>query len=211
MPGSPGRVPVPIICTRLSTGLRIFPSQAPILPEPEGTRLPEEKDSETPGPWTRRDLVKLGLAAGGAAAAGGLGVGLASTLLKAPAPPVHQPQTTIRYTRFPTDEWWNVLEGQPVKVTDFQVWQGATGVWDGQFTDGKWVIGTGYPVLVIRVKRDDSVFSAPTDVAVPSGFNLYYDDSGLRGSRRRRRASRGHGGRSVVRILLIAALRVIDQ
>src|SRR5437899_7486102 len=102
-------------------------------------RLSEDKDAETLRPLTRRDLVKLGLAAGGAAAAGGLGVGLASTLLKAPAPPVHQPQTTIRYTRFPTDGWWNVLEGQPGKVRDFQVWQGETGDWDGQFTDGKWV------------------------------------------------------------------------
>src|SRR6058998_4101992 len=89
-------------------------------------RLSEDKDAETPRPWTRRDLVKLGLAAGGAAAAGGLGVGLAGTLLKAPAAPVHQPQSTIRYTRFPTDEWWNALEGQSVKVTDFQEWQGAT-------------------------------------------------------------------------------------
>src|SRR2546428_3155485 len=95
MPGSPGRIPVPIICTRLSTGLRIFPSQALIHPGPEGTRLPEENDSETPGPWTRRDLVKFGLAAGGAATAGGLGVRLAGTLPKAPAPPVYQPQSTI--------------------------------------------------------------------------------------------------------------------
>src|SRR2546427_9513824 len=130
MPGSPRRIPVPIVCTRLSTGLRIFPSQALIHPGPEGTRLPEENDSETPGPWTRRDLVKLGLAAGGAAAAGGLGVGFASTLLKAPAPPGPPPPTTIRYTRFPTDEWWKVLESPPVKVTDFQGLQGATGVWD---------------------------------------------------------------------------------
>jgi len=138
--------------------------------------LSEDNDAETPRPWTRRDLVKLGLAAGGAAAAGGLGVGLAATRLKAPTAPVPQPQSTIRYTRFPTDEWWNALEGQSVKVTDFQEWQGATGVWDGEFVDGKLVAGTGYPVLIIRVKRDDSVFSAPTDVAVPSGFNLYYDD-----------------------------------
>jgi len=136
--------------------------------------LSDEKDSETQGPWTRRDLVKLSLAVGGSAAGVALGVGLAGTLLK--PPPVHQPQVTIRYIRFPTDQWWNALEGQPVKVTDLQEWQGATGVWDGTFVDGKWVMGTGYPVLVIRVKRDDSVFSAPTDVAVPSGFNLYYDD-----------------------------------
>src|SRR5207249_4330136 len=102
---SPGRIPVPMVCTRPSTGLRNF------------LRRP------------------------GSLKNGG-----------------------------------NALEGQPVKVTDFQEWQGATGVWDGEFVDGKLVPGTGYPVLIIRVKRDDSVFSAPTDVAVPSGFNLYYDD-----------------------------------
>src|SRR6059036_1031614 len=123
-------------------------------------RLSEDNDAETPRPWTRRDLVKLGLAAGGAAAAGGLGVGLAGTLRKAPAAPVHQPQSTIRYTRFPTDEWWNALEGQSVKVTDFQEWQGATGVWDGEFVDGKLVAGTGYPVLIIRVKRRLGILSA---------------------------------------------------
>ena len=34
------------------------------------------------------------------------------------------------------------------------------------------------PVLVIRVKRDDSVFIAPPpgDVSLPAGFDLYYDD-----------------------------------
>jgi len=133
-----------------------------------------EADLEPKERWTRRDLVKLGLAVGGSAAAGALSVGLASTLLK--PPPGQTPGVAIHYTRFPTDQWWNGLEGQPVKVTDFQEWQGATGVWGGVFSNGKWVPGTGYPVLVIRVKRDDSVFSAPTDVAVPSGFNLYYDD-----------------------------------
>src|SRR2546426_4848245 len=101
MPGSPGRVPVPIICTRLSTGPRIFPSQAPILLGPEGTRLPEENDSEAPEPWTRRDLVKLGLAAGGAAAAGGLWGGFARALLQGPAPPVAQTPTPVRDTPFP--------------------------------------------------------------------------------------------------------------
>src|SRR2546422_4946732 len=105
-------------------------------------RLSEDNDAETPRPWTRRDLVKLSLAAGGAAGAGGLGVGLAATLLKAPAAPGPQPQSTIRYTPFPTDEWWNALEGQPGKVTDFQEGQGATGVWGGEFLDGKLVPGT---------------------------------------------------------------------
>src|SRR2546427_6123841 len=101
MPGSPGRVPVPIICTRLSTGPRIFPSQAPILLGPEGTRLPEENDSEAPEPWTRRDLVKLGLAAGGAAAAGGLWVGLGRTPLQGPAPPGSPPPAPIPDTPLP--------------------------------------------------------------------------------------------------------------
>jgi len=118
--------------------------------------------------------VKLGLAVGGSAAVGTVAAGLASTLLQtSPARPV---DATLFYTRFSTPQWWNTLEGKPINVTDFAEWQGATGVWGGAFVDGKWIAGTGYPVLVIRVKRDDSVFSAPTDVPVPSGFDLYYDD-----------------------------------
>src|SRR2546422_4514235 len=105
-------------------------------------QLSESKDAETPRPWPRRDLVKLGLAAGGAAGAGGLGVGLAATPLKAPAAPGPPPQSTIRYTRFPTDEWWNALESQPVKVTDFQEWQRAARGWGGEVVDGKLVPGT---------------------------------------------------------------------
>ena len=138
--------------------------------------MADEKDWEKQEGWTRRDWVKVGLGVGGSAAAGALAVGLAGTLLR--SPPADETRITIHYTRFPTDQWWNDLEGNPIKVTDFQEWQGATGVWGGEFVDGKWLVGTGYPVLVIRVKRDDSVFSAPTDVAVPSGFDLYYDDPG---------------------------------
>ena len=136
--------------------------------------MANSSDWEKQEGWTRRDWVKLGLAVGGSAAAGAVGVGLAEKLLRSPPPePIEGP---ILYTRFPMDQWWNSYEGNPVKVTDFQEWQGATGVLGGTFASGKWVAGTGYPVLVIRVKRDDSVFSAPTDVAVPSGFDLYYDD-----------------------------------
>ena len=133
--------------------------------------MANSSDWEKQEGWTRRDWVKLGLAVGGSAAAGAVGVGLAEKLLRSPPPePIEGP---ILYTRFPMDQWWNSYEGNPVKVTDFQEWQGATGVLGGTFASGKWVAGTGYPVLVIRVKRDDSVFSAPTDVAVPSGFDLY--------------------------------------
>ena len=124
--------------------------------------------------WTRREWVRAGLAVGGTAAAGALAFGLSGTLL-APVPG-QKIEEVLRYTRFPTDQWWNHLEGQPIKVTDFGEWQGASGVWRGSFDAGKWIPGTGFPVLVIRVKRDDSVFSAPTDVAVPPGLHLFYDD-----------------------------------
>jgi len=127
-------------------------------------------DHET---WTRREWVKAGLAVGGASAAAALGVTFGPSLL---APSRRTFDDILRYTKFPTDQWWNEREGEPIRVTDFAEWQGATGLWQGAYADGKLVPGTGYPVLVIRVKRDDSVFSAPTDIAPPAGFQFYYDD-----------------------------------
>src|SRR2546428_10321386 len=103
MPGSPGRVPVPIICTRLSTGPRIFPSQAPILLGPEGTRLPEENDSEAPEPWTRRGFVKLRLAAGGAAGAARPWGRLARPPLQGPGPHGPPPRSPHLRTPISTD------------------------------------------------------------------------------------------------------------
>jgi len=117
--------------------------------------------------------MKVGLAVGGAGTAAALGLALRpslrATLRRVGA-------DVLRYTRFPTDQWWNGREGQPIFVTDFAEWQGATGVWRGLMEEGKIVPGTGLPVLVVRVKRDDSVFSVPTGIDPPTGFQFYYDD-----------------------------------
>ncbi|HYY47841.1 MAG TPA: hypothetical protein VFA17_04070 [Thermoplasmata archaeon] len=134
-------------------------------------------DEENKEGMSRREWVKIGLAVGGAAAATATGLIAVGPLLQRPLP---APDLTeqIRYTRFPDPQWWNDREGQPIRVTDFQVWQGATGVWRGVFIDGKLVSGSGFPVLVIRVKRDDTVFTAPRpeEASLPAGYGLYYDD-----------------------------------
>lgn len=140
--------------------------------------MARDDDWEKKEGWTRREWVKAGLAVGGASAATAIGVTLGVPLLSGPQPTEPFPDV-IRYTRFNTDQWWNNLEDQPMKVTDFGEWKGATGVFHGAFVDGKHLAGTGLPVLVIRIKRDDSVFSAPAagDVNLPPGFGLYFDDS----------------------------------
>src|SRR3989442_9547905 len=95
----------------------------------EAIAMANDSDSERREGWTRRDWVKLGLVIGGSAAAGTVGGGLAGTLL--PSPPPEQTKGPILYTRFPPDQWWNSFEGDPVKVTDFQEWQRATGALGG--------------------------------------------------------------------------------
>jgi Rieske Fe-S protein len=117
--------------------------------------------------------VKAGLAVGLAGAATVVGAATLPTLLDRP-----DVDETIRYTRFPTPQWWNSREGSPVRVTDFETWQGASASWRATFVDGTYLPGSGYPLLVIRVPRDDSVFRAPSEheVPVPSGYGLFYDD-----------------------------------
>lgn len=123
---------------------------------------------------TRREWIRLGAAAAAGGAATAVGTAVIAPLL---APPrdfglIHD---ELNYTRFPTDQWWNPRADEPVHVTDFAEWQGATAVWRGVFVDGTYVAGTGIPVLVIRVKRDDNVFRAPdpSTVGLPSGYGLY--------------------------------------
>ncbi|HWM50290.1 MAG TPA: hypothetical protein VNO76_02955, partial [Thermoplasmata archaeon] len=122
-------------------------------------------DEEDQKGMNRREWVKIGLVIGGAAAATAGGITLLGPLLRGPGS-VPDRTEQIRYTRFPTPQWWNDREGQPIRATDLQVWQGATGIWRPVLSSGKVVPGTGYPVLVIRIKRDDSVFKAPTPDAV---------------------------------------------
>lgn len=85
----------------------------------------------------------------------------------------------LTYTRFPTPQWWNSKDGKTMRVADFGVWQGATGVWRGVFQNDKWIPGTGFPLIAIRVKREDTYFRAPDPKSVsplPEGFGFYYDD-----------------------------------
>lgn len=137
--------------------------------------------------WTRRRwLREAGLAAGAAGAGASAGY-LAATQLAQylPSPDIEIPvrgeiREALHYTKFPTAQWWDDRVGEVVRVTDFELWQGATAVWRGLFIDGELQPGTGYPVLVIRVPRDDAVFRSPgrDEVPLPAGFDFFYDDPG---------------------------------
>src|SRR5216110_3191897 len=133
--------------------------------------------STPPSKWTRRDWIRASLIAGAAAGAGAV---VAATAYSQLFPPTSRSEGELRqsfvYLSFPEDVWWNRFAGQDVRVTDFQDWQGALAVWNGRFKDGNWVSGTGYPALVIRLKRDDRYFQAPTDVPLPAGYSLAFDD-----------------------------------
>ncbi len=133
------------------------------------------EDEPEPG-MTRRDAVRLGIGAGALAAVGALAASAAGQLLPPPIRLSGTIREEIHYTRFPTDQWWNRFAGRRMRIAHFGEWQGATGTWRGLFQDSEWIPGTGYKVLVIRAKRDDAVFRAPSDVALPEGFKLYLDD-----------------------------------
>ena len=128
------------------------------------------------GGLTRREWVRLGATFGIGAAAGAFGAYQFGRLLEPPRTLEGEVRDAIFY------EVDGVVPGKPVRVTDFTEWQGVKGVWRGLFvaTPGghSYVAGTGFPVLVIRVKRDDAVFSAPSpaELTLPKGFALYYDD-----------------------------------
>ena len=113
-----------------------------------------EKEEKEKG-WTRREWVKLGMTAGAIGTIAGLGGLVTGQLLPPPYKFTGEIRETIHYTKFPTLQWWNSKAGTPVKVSDFQEWQGATGVWRGLFQEGKFVPGTGFPCLIIRIKREN--------------------------------------------------------
>jgi Rieske Fe-S protein len=130
--------------------------------------------------WTRREWVRTGIAAASIGAVAGLGGLVAGQILPPPYPFEGEIRETIQYTKFPTRQWWNARAGTPVRVSDFQEWQGATGVWRGLFQSGSYVPGTGFPCLIIRIKRDDQFFRYPPPEELPDplpeGFELFYDD-----------------------------------
>src|SRR2546426_5304711 len=145
----------------------------------------EEKKRDMPG-W---DWLGLG---GAAAAVAAVLARRAMSAGKPPPPPLKftgEIRETIQYTKFPptdptADLWWNTKAGTAVKVSDFdRDWKGATGVWRGLYQNNQWVPGTGFPCLIIRVKRENQYFSYPDaahmPAALPEGFNLFFDDPNL--------------------------------
>jgi Rieske Fe-S protein len=133
--------------------------------------------------WTRREWVRLGLTAASIGTVAGLGGLVAGQILPPPYKIEGEIRETIHYTKFPTPQWWNGRRGSPVRVSDFQVWQGATGVWRGLYQNGIYVPGTGLPVLIIRVLREDQFFTVPAPeempAELPDGYSLYFDDPTL--------------------------------
>ena len=137
-----------------------------------------EAGHEDPENPSRRSWLKTCMAAGLGAAAGAAVGGLAATLV-GPEFERYELREAFSYppNRSPSGAWWDPLVDQKMKVTDFGLWQGAPGLWRAMYDHGKYVAGTGLPVLVVRVPRDDAVFVAPTDVTFPSGVHLFFDDA----------------------------------
>src|SRR2546421_8331298 len=137
-----------------------------------------EKEEKEKG-MTRREWVQLGVGAATVASLAGLGGLVAGQILPPPYKMTGEVRDTIQYTKFPTPQWWNTKAGTPVKVSDFQQWQGATGVWRGLFQDTTYVPGTGYPCMIIRIKRENQFFTEPPPsqmpAPLPACFNLSFD------------------------------------
>ena len=144
-----------------------------------GITTPSEEDEQKERRWTRRDWVKASALAGASGVAGAaIGAEMIAPLLRPPEQLSGVVLDDLVYTKFPTAQWWDNQVGEPVHVDDLQVWQGADAVWRGLFRDGTYVVGTGFPVLVIRIIRDDTYFHPPDPAPypIPSGYSLFYDD-----------------------------------
>ena len=141
----------------------------------------EEEKRKT---WTRREWVKLSLTLGAVGTLGGLGGLTAGDFLPPPIKASGEVREGVFYTKFPTPQWWNSKDGTPVRVGDFQEWQGATGVWRGLFQNNLLIPGTGFPCIIIRIPYDAPEFAFPDAATLksggvappPSGFEYLYKD-----------------------------------
>lgn len=127
--------------------------------------------------WTRRQWTKLAIAAGAIGSVVSLGGLVSGQLLPPPAKFLGELREQMYYTKWPTPAWWNGRQGTTIRVTDFEEWQGATGVWRGLFLDGRWVPGTGLPVLVIRLPYEAPEFQIETELSPPAGYAFSYEDA----------------------------------
>jgi Rieske Fe-S protein len=135
----------------------------------------EGEEPNGPG-WTRREWAKLAIVAGATSSITAIAGTVSGQLLPPPLKFPGEMREQMYYTKWPTEAWWNSRQGRVMRVSDFEEWRGATGVWRGLFLRGQWVPGTGYPVLVIRVKYDAPEFVVSTDLVPPEGFSFYFDD-----------------------------------
>jgi Rieske Fe-S protein len=148
----------------------------------------EEKESG----WTRREWLKVGIGAASIGVFAGLGGLVSGQILPPPYKIPGEIRETIQYTKFPTPQWWNAKAGTPVRVSDFKEWQGATGAWRGLYQGTTYVAGTGFPCLIIRIKREtgpNPFFTVPAEdqlppnfkelVATDPAFHLFFDDPNL--------------------------------
>jgi len=135
----------------------------------------ESEDGNEPG-LTRRQWVRLALAAGAIGTISAVTATVAGQLLPPPPKFEGEIRDTIYYTKWPTKAWWNDRQGRAVHVTDFREWEGATGVWRGLFKDGRWIPSTGLPALVIRLPFNAPEFTVPEVESLPDGYELCFED-----------------------------------
>ena len=110
-------------------------------------------DEQPPADRGRRDFLRATLLAGGAVVAGAA-VASAKSLLPPPFEFEGTVENGFRYGHPDNPAaWYAPLAGQPVRTSDFRLWQGAATLWRAVFDEaGKQVPGSGFPALMICVE-----------------------------------------------------------
>ncbi len=141
------------------------------------------EEEEKPKGMTRREWVRLGMTIGAVGALASVGGLVSGQVLPPPIVASGTVREDVLYTKFPTPQWWNSKDGEPVKVTDFQLWEGATGVWRGVYQGSQLLPGTGFPVLIIRVPYHAPQGTIPSasdlanaKITLPAGYSMLYDN-----------------------------------